>query len=255
MTMIIYADFNCPNCYLASQRADVLMRRGRVDVDWRAVEHDPGLPLAGRGTQAGRPAWEAEVAELAGLAQPGEDVPAAPPPVISNTAAAVAAYAEAVSDGVQHDLRRHLFRAVWAEGRNLSSPHEVRNLVREIMTPPDRILPHLVSPDLPVRLLHEPDPEAVMRRSGGTISMAGDPMTTAGYRRIRRWRHEWLALPGQVILAVIDPGGGLHPGTAGLEYLASLVRATGAGNPAPGRAGGYAAVGGAWSSPPSARVS
>lgn len=245
MTMIIYADFNCPYCYLASQRADVLLRRGRVEVDWRAVQHDLGLPLGGRRTEADRPAWEAELAELAGLAQPGEDVPAAPPPVISNTAAAVAAYAEAVSDGVQHELRRRLYRAVWAEGRNLSSPPEVRDLVREIMAPPDPILPHLVSPDLPVQILHEPDPEAVVRRSGGTISMTGDPMTTAGYGRIRRWRREWLALPGQVIPAVIDPGGGLHPGIAGLEYLASLLRPARSGNPAPGRAGANAAVGGA----------
>jgi hypothetical protein len=69
----------------------MLMRRGRVDVDWRAVEHDPGLPLAGRRTEAGRPAWEAEMAGLAGLAQPGEDVPAAPPPVISPSLVAATA--------------------------------------------------------------------------------------------------------------------------------------------------------------------
>jgi len=125
-----------PYCYLASQRADVLMRRGRMDADWRAVEHDPGLPIAGRRIEADRPAWEAELAELAGLARPGEDVPAAPPPVISNTTAAVAAYPEAVSDGVQHELRRRLFRAVWVEGRHVISAHEVRDLVREVMAPP-----------------------------------------------------------------------------------------------------------------------
>jgi len=255
MTVIIYADFNCPYCYLASQRADVLMRRGRMDADWRAVEHDPGLPIAGRRIEADRPAWEAELAELAGLARPGEDVPAAPPPVISNTTAAVAAYAEAVSDGVQHELRRRLFRAVWVEGRHVISAHEVRDLVREVMAPPDRILSHLVSPDLPLQILHEPDPEVIMRRSGGTISTAGDPLTTAGYRRIRRWRHEWLALPGQVIPAVIDPGGKLHPGTAGLEYLASLVRTAHAKSPAPGRASAYAAAGDARSSPRPAWVS
>jgi hypothetical protein len=66
------------------------MRLGGGDVDWRAVEHDPGLPMAGRRTEPGRPAWDAEIAELAGLAQPGEHVPAAPPSVISNTTAAVA---------------------------------------------------------------------------------------------------------------------------------------------------------------------
>jgi hypothetical protein len=253
--MIIYADFNCPYCYLASQRADTLMREWKADVDWRAVEHDPGLPTAGRRTEAGWPAWDAELAGLAGLAHPGEYVPAALPPVISNTTAAVAAYAEAVSDGVQHELRRRLFRAFWVQGRHLSSPHDVRDLVREIMAPPDRILPHLLSPDLPLQILHEPDPAAIMRRSGGTISMAGDPLTTAGYRRIRRWRQGWLALASQDIPAVVDREGGLHPGTAGLKYLASLVCTARARNQAPGRPWACPAAAGAWSSPRPARVS
>ena len=36
-------------------------------------------------------------------------------------AAAVAAYAEAVSDGVADELRGSMFRAIWAHGLNLSS--------------------------------------------------------------------------------------------------------------------------------------
>ena len=35
MKVIIYADFNCVFCYLASQRADRLMREGKAQVDWR----------------------------------------------------------------------------------------------------------------------------------------------------------------------------------------------------------------------------
>ena len=62
--------------------------------------------------EANRERWGAELAEVAALALPGEDVPGAPPAVISNTSAAVAAYAEAVSDGVHDDLRRSLFRAI-----------------------------------------------------------------------------------------------------------------------------------------------
>lgn len=44
MRMIIYGDFNCPYSYLASQRIDTLARLGH-QVRWRAVEHDPRLPM------------------------------------------------------------------------------------------------------------------------------------------------------------------------------------------------------------------
>ena len=109
MNVIVYGDFNCPYSYLASQRADLLSRAGGA-VDWRAVEHDRGLPVTGLPSASDRAAWDRELAEVASLALPGEQVPAGPPVLISNTAAAVAAYAEAVSDGVAGELRRRLFQ-------------------------------------------------------------------------------------------------------------------------------------------------
>ncbi len=39
--VIIYGDFNCLYCHLASQRADRLVRAGTANVEWRAVEHRP----------------------------------------------------------------------------------------------------------------------------------------------------------------------------------------------------------------------
>jgi predicted DsbA family dithiol-disulfide isomerase len=45
--VIVYGDFNCPYCYLASQRADRLVREGKAEVGWRAVEHRPRLPVTG----------------------------------------------------------------------------------------------------------------------------------------------------------------------------------------------------------------
>ena len=41
MKVIIYGDFNCLYCHLASQRADRLVRAGTANVEWRAVEHRP----------------------------------------------------------------------------------------------------------------------------------------------------------------------------------------------------------------------
>lgn len=224
MRVIIYGDFNCPYSYLASQRADRLIRGGMAAIDWRAVEHD--RPLAVTGTAAGtqRSAWDRELADVAALALPGEDAPAAPPPMVSNTGAAVAAYAEAVTDGVADELRGLLFRAIWVQRRHISSAYELRRVVTGLMWPPGDIRDRLASQDIPSVLNRDPDLARIVRRSGGTIAPDGGPLTTAGWRRIRQWRSDWLALPSQVIPAVIGPDGVLRSGADGLRYLADLAR-------------------------------
>jgi 2-hydroxychromene-2-carboxylate isomerase len=225
MKVIVYGDFNCPYSYLASQRADGLIRSGLARIDWRAVEHDRGLAITGTRSEADRSGWDRELAEVAALALAGEDVPAAPPPVVSNTRAAVTAYAEAVSDGMADELRRCLFRAIWAQGRHLSSAYEVRRLITRLMWQPEAIRHRLASPEIPGLLDHDPDLARIVRRSGGTIAPDGGPLTTAGWRRNGRWREDWLALPSQVIPAVIGPDKILRSGTDGLRYLADLAGA------------------------------
>ena len=229
MSMIIYGDFNCPYSYLASQQADLLGRSGTASVDWRAVEHDRGLPLMGSRSDGDRAAWDRELAEVAFLALPGEHVPAGPPALISNTQAAVAAYAEAVSDGVADELRQRLFRVIWAQGRHMSSAYEVRRLITAVMWPAEDITDRLASPDIPSLLLRDPDLARSLRRSGGTIAPDGQPLTSAGWQRIRRWRQEWLALPSQVIPAVIGPDQAVRFGAEGLRYLADLAAAVAPG--------------------------
>ena len=226
MNVIVYGDFNCPYSCLASQRADLLSRAG-VAVDWRAVEHDCGLPVTGSRSDRDRAAWDRELAEVASLALPGEHVPERPPVLVSNTAAAVAAYAEAVSDGAAGELRRRLFRAIWVQGLHLSSAYEVRRLITAVMWPQEDITGRLASPEFPSLLLRDPDMARIVRRSGGTIAPDGGPLTTTGWRRIRRWRQEWLALPSQVIPAVIGPGQVVRPGIEGLRYLAELAGTAG----------------------------
>ena len=223
MKLIVYGDFNCPYSYLASQRADRLSRAGVAQVDWRAVEHDWKLAMTGTPSAADRTAWDKELTEIAALALPGEDAPTAPPPVVSNTRAAVAAYAEAVSDGIADELRRRLFCAIWVERRHLSSAYEVRRLVTKLMWPPEDIRDRLASPDIPSLLDRDTDLARIVRRSGGTIAPDGGPLTAAGWRRIRQWRQEWLALPHQVIPAVIGPDQILRSGIDGLGYLADLT--------------------------------
>ena len=223
MNMItIYGDFNCPYCYLASQRADLIIGLGLAAIDWRAVEHDPRLAVTGTRSDAGQAAWDQELAEVAAVALPGEQAPPAAPPVLSNTQAAVAAYAEAVSDGVQDELRRRLFHAIWVGRRHLSSAYEVRRLITAVMCPPELVVDPRDS-ELPRPLDHDPDLTRIMRRSGGTIAPDGGPVSTAGFRRIRQWRQDWLALPGQVIPAVITPDGTILAGTSALACLAALA--------------------------------
>jgi hypothetical protein len=236
MTVIVYGDFNCPYSYLASQRTDELNRTATEVFGWRAVEHDRGLALTGTPSDRDQAAWERELAEVARLALPGEHMPLTAPPVISNTRAAVAAYAEAVTDGVAAELRWRLFRAIWAGGRHLSGAYEVRRLITAVMWPAEDINARLASPDFPSMLLRDPDLTRITRRSGGTIAPDGGPLTTAGYRRIRQWRHDWLALPAQTIPAVIGSDRVLRSGADGLRYLADLAERTGVGNQ-PDRAG------------------
>ena len=235
MTVIIYGDFNCPYSYLASQRADRLREAG-VAVDWRAVEHGR-LPAGGLPSGSDQASWGRELAEVASLALPGELVPAGPPALISNTEAAVAAYAEAVSDGVADALRGSLFRAIWAQGLNISSPHEVRRLVTDLMWPREDVSVRLASPDFPSLLLRDADMTRIVRRSGGTIALNGVPLTTAGWRRVREWRRAWLALPSQVIPAVIGPDHLARPGIEGLRYLAGLASTAGLPARLPAQAG------------------
>jgi 2-hydroxychromene-2-carboxylate isomerase len=224
MTVIVYGDFNCPYSYVASQRADLLSRMGTA-VDWRAVEHDRGLAVTGGNPDQHRAAWDRELTEVASLALPGEHVPGAPPRLVSNTKAAVAAYAEAVSDGAADELRRRLFQAIWVQGLHLSNADAVRRLITAVMWPAEDITDRLASPDFPSLLLRDTDLARIVRRSGGTIAQDGGPLTTAGWRRIRQWRQEWLALPSQVTPVVIGPDHIARSGAGALRYLAGLASA------------------------------
>jgi hypothetical protein len=152
MHLIVYGDFNCPYSCLASQRVDELTRSGAAEVEWRAVEHDPTLALTGTPRSLDAERWQRELAELALLADEDEQAPGVAPSVISNTGAAVAAYAEAVTDGVEDDLRRSLFSEIWVNRRHLSGPYGVRQLVCTLMYPAGTRSGQLAAPDLPSRI-------------------------------------------------------------------------------------------------------
>lgn len=49
----------------------------------------------------------------------------------------------------------------------MSTVDDVRQLIADVMCPPEPIIYHLISPDLPNALIHDPDVNRVMRRAGG----------------------------------------------------------------------------------------
>jgi 2-hydroxychromene-2-carboxylate isomerase len=220
--LIIYGDFNCPYSYQASQRADALLRLGHAEIDWRAVEHDPRLSMTGTPCTADREMWGHELAEIANLALPSEMPLAAVPPLISNTLAAVSAYAEAVTDGVQRGLRRALFEAIWVRQRHLSSAYDVRSVITSVTYRPVSVRRQL-GLELPLAGRGDPDPFHMTRLLGGTIAANGIPLTATGWRRVQQWRREWLALAEQVVPTVIDPSGVVLSGVRGLVHLAELL--------------------------------
>jgi predicted DsbA family dithiol-disulfide isomerase len=128
MTLVVYGDFNCPYSCLASARADELVGRGVAQIDWRAVEHDQAIPTPSETVEGDLAAMlDREVAEVRGLVGHGEVFPIRRPPVRSNTAGAVAAFA-AAPEGEADGLRRRLFAALWFDGRDIGDQAVVSEL-------------------------------------------------------------------------------------------------------------------------------
>ncbi|OFE15633.1 hypothetical protein BA895_21950 [Humibacillus sp. DSM 29435] len=198
--MIIYGDFTCPMCYLASWRADLL--DGTADaVDWRAVEHQPTVPLTGlRPARAELEGLSGRWATMSSLRMPGEAVPGRSPSFVASTQAAVAGYAEAYGAGVAEPARRALFRAYWVGGLDIGNPEVLRGLLGDIIR----------SGHSSSRPLHE---------WGYAVTSARGPVTTAAFLLIRDWREQWSELGSPREPLLVDADGST---TTGGDVLARL---------------------------------
>lgn len=203
MNLIVYADFSSPLCYLTSSRADALRAAG-IDVDWRAVEFAPWLPVTGRRPDSdSRPGLDAEFAETLDLLQPDEQLDWTMPDLVPKTEAAVAGYAEAYGAGVADDVRRLLFRAYWCRKVDIGDPEKLRK--------------PLAGPILRGRSTSDP-----LRLHGYAVSMSRGPITTSAWRRIHAWQDEWSAL-GADALPVLVENGLPRSGTDVPRYLAKMI--------------------------------
>jgi hypothetical protein len=125
MELIIYGDFNCPYSCLASVRADRLVDLGRAEVRWRAVEHDPTIPVPSRPVDGDVVAvFDRELAEVRAQLSAGEEFPIRRPGVRSNTSAAIAAFASVPTHEADR-VRRRLFAAYWYDGRDIADASEL----------------------------------------------------------------------------------------------------------------------------------
>jgi 2-hydroxychromene-2-carboxylate isomerase len=198
--IVVYGDFNCPYSLLASIRLDVLAKAG-ADVEWRAVEHAPDVPVIGRRLDdAGRAELEAELSDVRRLLRPREEYPSTVPNLIPKTEAAVSAYAEAAGIGVGEEVRRLLFDKYWTDHLDIGSPEVLRTLLAPV-----------------IRRGHSQ--AFALQSAGYAVSVNRGPITVAAYRRIRTWRDDWHAV-GVATIPTLVTGIRVLAGIEALDWLA-----------------------------------
>jgi hypothetical protein len=203
MSLTVYADFSCPDCYLAAHRVDVLRAAG-VAVVWRAVELSPHLPVGGRKLSADEQDGLAQrFAELDELLLPGESLPRTIPALLPKTEAAVSAYAEAYGIGVADDVRRLLTALYWQQGADIGSPAVLRG-------------------PLEGPILRSTSTVEALRSSGYAVSVDRGPITFEAWRRTVTWHREWAAL-GSSALPVVLTGGATLSGRDALQRLGKEI--------------------------------
>ncbi len=206
--LLVYGDFTCPGCFLASSRIDALKAVG-VDIEWRAVEVHPDLPVMGVPLEgAASAAVDQARSAVAGRLLSGELLSWKKPALRPHTQAAVAAFAEADGAGVADDVRRLLIGAYWTRGANIGDPEVLRRLIAGAI-----MRGHSTS-----------DP---LQRFGYAVSLSRGPITTGAYRRIRNWQAQWKDLEAPDDVALMEPQG-VSSGLDALDRLAALIKERGA---------------------------
>ena len=169
--IVVHGDFDCPWSYLASRRAAVLAADG-VEVDWRAVEHQPWRPgrLAEGAVRC--QCVREEMDRVLAMLLPGEQLPYALAGFLPHTTAAIAGYAEAYGVGRAPAVRHLLFEAFWVHALDLADAAVVRTLL--------------------VDAIRSGDPTSrPLREWGYSVSVAGGPVTTTAWRLVTGWAAEW----------------------------------------------------------------
>ena len=203
---VVYGDFNCPWSYLAYRRASVLAAAG-VQVDWRAVEHEPWTPGARDRRTARVAGLQAEMHRVLATLLPGEELPYDLAGFVPWTQAAVAAYAESRVAGVPEAARRVLFESFWMHGVDIGDPRLLRTLLVD-------------------DLRGSASPSEAVREWGLPVDVTGGPISTSAWRTIDRWAADWHATGEPVVPVVLSGARPLH-GVDAVEWLGRQIVARG----------------------------
>ncbi|MEO8046209.1 MAG: DsbA family protein [Nitrospirota bacterium] len=126
---ILYSDFNCPFCYALHERLHEMNVLARCE--WRGVQHASHLPSPMKPWQGSLGAeLRHEVSVVQRLA-PG--LPIALPPGKPNTRPAIEQAVSLLRRDPSHmpTFVRETYRAFWCEGKDISDPEVLRQLVEQ----------------------------------------------------------------------------------------------------------------------------
>lgn len=206
-TITVYADFNCPWSYLTWRRSEILAA-ARVEVDWRAVEHDPWHHLGPVDLSDRFQTTHAEMGKVGQHLLPGEPLPHVFAGHVPFTGAATAAYAEATVAGVASPARRVLFEAFWLNGVDLNDGRTVRALLSDLVR-------------------GRASTSELIHLWGYTVDVTGGPITSEGWRLVRDWRADWQRLGPPVVPTLILDAGEVVRGEEAVDRLAAELTSRG----------------------------
>lgn len=204
-TTVVYADFSCGRCYLASQLVDRLRHAG-TSVQWRAIEGDVDMPVDGRPrTSIEATAVAHARTDVGSSLIPGDRTLEDPPHQVPKSGAAVSAYAEAVVAHIPDEIRDILFSAYWTHKLDIGDPEKLRTVLAPAFMRSDATS----------------DP---IKRFGYAVAMTREPITGAAWRLIRSWRQDWQQIEDNELPLVVDSTGA-YAGADALRRLGELIDA------------------------------
>ncbi len=202
--IVVYGDFNCPWSYLASRRAAVLAADG-VEVDWRAVEHEPWRPNRFADSSVRFTCLREEMDHVVAHLLPGENLPYSLAGFVPYTQAAVSGYAEAYAAGVARRVGDLLFEAFWMHAFDLGDAKVVRTLLVDAVRSGS-------------------SPSELLRDWGYAVDVTGGPVTATAWRLAAAWRDQWQATGKETVPVVLVGDAAPLFGTDAVEWLgAELV--------------------------------
>lgn len=118
----VYLDFSCPYSYAMSER----LRGAEERLDWHLVEHAPGagVPMGG----------EADPREIEEVRRAASEVELNLPGGLPNSGLASHVFA-GLPPGQRIGFMHHVFRALWVEGRDISSSKVIEELAEGQVKP------------------------------------------------------------------------------------------------------------------------